>query len=472
MAFTETESIELKEKLNENFIKVVVSFLNTREGTIYIGVKDNGDIIGVPNTDKALQEIADIITMQILPNPQELVEIGTRYIDCKSVLEIKVKKGKSLYYIKKYGRSAAGCYVRVGSTSRSMSEEQIEKRYIATLSVPKRTMKEERSPRQDLTFNQFKTLLEFKKVHYSPSGFEKNFNLRNSEEQYNYIAFLVSDQNDTSIKVVRFSGLTKAEFISRKEFETGCIFKQMDEALDFSLNVLNIVQTNIVGAVRVDTPYFDKDAFREAWYNAVCHNLWVEQTPPAIYGFDDRVEIISHGLLVEGLSEEDFFNGVSKPVNEEFAKIFIQMHYMEQSGRGVPTVIKQYGRQVYTFGTSFIQCIIPYNILDKAKHEKLIGADKENDGVNPGNEGVNPKNDGVNPGNDGVNPENDSVKLSKTAKAVLDCLSSDNTLSAKNLALKTGKSIPTIERTLKKLKEVHLLERVGSDKTGHWKILK
>lgn len=75
------------------------------------------------------------------------------------------------------------------------------------------------------------------------------------------------------MKVVRFNGVTKAEFLSRKEFDNGCIFKQMEDALEYSLNVLNIIQTNIVGKERVDTPYFNSEAFREAWFNAVCHNL-------------------------------------------------------------------------------------------------------------------------------------------------------------------------------------------------------
>lgn len=194
MIFAETESVELKEKFDDSFIRAVVSFLNTRDGTIYIGVKDDGEIIGISDTDKTLREIADIITMQILPDPQELIEIGTKYIRGKSVIEVKVNKGTALYYIKKYGRSAAGCFLRIGSTSRSMTEEQIEKRFVASMTIPKRTMKEEVSPRQDLSFRQFKTLLAFKDVHYNSDRFEQNFHLRNTVGQYNYIAFLVSDQ--------------------------------------------------------------------------------------------------------------------------------------------------------------------------------------------------------------------------------------------------------------------------------------
>lgn len=67
-----------------------------------------------------MQEITDIITTKILPNPQDLINYSARLVDDKTIIEIKVKKGTSLYYIKKYGSSATGCYVRMGTTVRSM----------------------------------------------------------------------------------------------------------------------------------------------------------------------------------------------------------------------------------------------------------------------------------------------------------------------------------------------------------------
>ena len=54
MKFQETESIELKRTLNKDFAKEVVAFLNTRNGIIYIGVDDTGNVIGVDNVDKIM----------------------------------------------------------------------------------------------------------------------------------------------------------------------------------------------------------------------------------------------------------------------------------------------------------------------------------------------------------------------------------------------------------------------------------
>ena len=449
MVFRETESVELKRLLNDGFEKALVAFLNTSGGTIYVGVEDDGTAVGVMNLDETLQKIGDIITMQVLPNPQEYVELGTKFINGKHVIEVKVEKGKSLYYIKKFGRSANGCYIRMGTSNRSMTEEQIEKAYIATLNIPEKSMKTTESNRQDLTFKQFKTMLMFKDIHYGDETFDLNFNLKTNEGKYNLIAFLLSDQNDTSIKVVRFNGTTKSDFISRKEFEAGCIFKQMEDALEYAQNVLNIVQTKITNSLRVDTPYFDNVAFREAWYNAVCHNLWVEKIPPAIYGFDDRIEIISHGILKKGMTQEDFFSGVSRPVNEEFAKIFMQMQYMEQSGRGVPTVVKKYGKGVYKFGTSFIQCIIPYDIVNENKKgdKKTI-----NDGIN-----------------DGINGD---VKLNEIHKVILDLISLDCKTTVKQVTEQFSKKTRTVERAFKYLKDNGFIKRIGSNKNGYWAILK
>ena len=129
MIFQETERTEFKRVLNDTIQKQIVALLNSLDGTIYIGVNDDGSILGVENLDETQKKIADIVTTQILPNPQENIELGTKYVDGKNIVEIKVFKGNALYYIKKYGRSAAGCFIRVGTSCRSMTEEQIEQGY-------------------------------------------------------------------------------------------------------------------------------------------------------------------------------------------------------------------------------------------------------------------------------------------------------------------------------------------------------
>lgn len=137
--FQETESVELKRTLNKDFAKEVVAFLNTRNGTIYVGVDDKGNVTGVDNVDKTMREIRDIIRDQILPSTEGLCEIGSLLKDDKTIIAVKVNKGSKLYYIKREGRSATGCFYRDGTSSTSMSEDEIDRRFIASLNY-KRTL--------------------------------------------------------------------------------------------------------------------------------------------------------------------------------------------------------------------------------------------------------------------------------------------------------------------------------------------
>ena len=97
--FQETESIELKRNLNKDFAKEVVAFLNTRNGTIYVGVDDEGNITGVDNVDKTMREIRDVIRDQILPSNDGLCEIGSLLEHDKTIIVVKVRKGSKLYTI-------------------------------------------------------------------------------------------------------------------------------------------------------------------------------------------------------------------------------------------------------------------------------------------------------------------------------------------------------------------------------------
>ena len=80
MLFQETEKTELKKILNDSLPKELVAFLNSFDGAIYIGVDDDGTVIGVDNLDDTQKRIADMITTQILPNPQSFIELGTKYL--------------------------------------------------------------------------------------------------------------------------------------------------------------------------------------------------------------------------------------------------------------------------------------------------------------------------------------------------------------------------------------------------------
>ncbi|MBQ3657917.1 MAG: putative DNA binding domain-containing protein [Bacteroidales bacterium] len=457
MTFAETEKTELKQKLTETILKEIVAFLNTDGGTVYIGVNDDGSVYGVDNLDDTLKKIADILEMQILPDPRNFVELGTKYIEQKHVIELKIQKGESLYYIKKYGRSSQGCFVRVGSTSRSMTEQQITITHNKYLdSAVKITEIESRITAP--TFQYLKLLLTEKGFTINETTFAENFHLLTQNGKFNKMAELLADKNEVSIKAVRFKGKSKADGISvRNEYGEKCLVVAMKQAFDYCADVINETRTSFRNGERINTPLFDKTAFREVWFNACLHNNWADGTPPAIYIFTDRIEIISTGGLPTNLSKEDFFRGVSKPVNEELAKLFSRLDLMEQTGYGIPLVTGRYGKSVFEFLDFFLRVTIPFAY-------EIDGEISQNE---PVNDGVN-NNDTINePVNKPVNePINEPVNL------VIDVITKNPHLPKEKIAEKIGKSRATVTRILSKLVQEGIIVRIGADKNGHWKIVK
>lgn len=441
MKFLETENIELKRILNDTLPKEIVAFLNSYGGTIYIGVEDDGTVIGIRDLDDNLKKIADIITTQILPNPQSLIELGTKYIDGKNVVEIKVKKGNSVYYIKKYGRSSSGCYVRIGTTCRSMSEDEIEKRYIDSLTITEKSIADIEVLRDDFTFDKFKRYLVEKGIHIKEETFYKNFNLITKDGKFNILAELLADDNMNSIKVSVFKGKDKSVFLKRNEYGYTCLIESLEKILMYC-DTLNETYIDLSVRPRIEKRMFSPEAFKEAWINACVHNKWSEQLCPAVYWFEDRLEIVSYGGLPRNLTKEEFLEGKTEPVNKELMKIFLQCGIVEHSEHGVPIVVREYGEEAYKFSQNMITVTIPFYNPNKTPDFTKNTIDNEN------------------------------KKLTKSCIKVLEIIKSNPELTQEEIATITILSLSTIKRSLKTLTDKGIIKRTGTYKKGFWQIIK
>ena len=453
MIFKEDQHTELKENPKSGtIVNDIVAFLNTCDGIVYVGVKDDGIIVGIDNLDKASLMISNIVSDQIEPNPRGLVSIETPTIDGKTIIRITVRKGDKLYYVKKYGMSSVGCFERIGTSARGMTTEQIAKRFAETIVIPERKMVDIPCNRTGLTFTKFKMYLGARSVHFNESKFEENFNLRTKNGEYNLIADLLADENLDSIKVAIFKGTDKSDYLKRNEYGFTCLLYAMDQVSEYCL-ALNETYVDTSKMIRQEKKLFDEDAFREAWTNAVVHNKWVDGIPPAVYWYDDRLEIVSNGTIPNGMTKEDFLSGKTHPVNEELMKIFLQCHIVEQTGHGVPKIIKKYGVEAYDFGTSTITVTIPFDRSGFCEGEQSA----------TNNATVSAT----------VNATvNATVKLSETEKAILNSISENENITIDELSERIGKHRTTIVRSLNQLKKKGLVNRIGSDKDGHWEIKK
>lgn len=432
--YIESETLELKEKYTDTIAKEIVSFLNGAGGTILIGVKDNGAVIGVDKIDEVLRKISDIITSQIELNPQDEISSELKFDEGKTIVVIHINKGRNhIYCKKKYGFSSTGCTIRIGTTCKEMTPEQIKIRYEKKF-IDNEYMLKKRSNSTDLSFRELKIYYSEKNYHLEDKSFETNLNLRNEAGEYNLLAELLSDRNNIPFIFVKFQGENKASISERSDYGYGCILTSY-EKIKNRLQAENICISDTTVRPRKDIYLFDFDCVNEAILNALVHNDWTI-TEPQISMFHDRLEILSHGGLPSGMTKEQFFDGISRPRNATLMRIFLNMGLTEHTGHGIPTIVEKYGKEIFEIQSNYIRCNIPF------EKEVIDQIDSKNVGLN------------------------------KTEKKVIELLIENPGSTSIELAEKIGVTKRTIERTFKSLQEKKMIERVGSKRNGNWIVVR
>ncbi len=196
--------------------KEVIAFLNyNKGGYIYIGVMKDGTTIGVENIDDCMLKLKDRIKHNISPSAMGLFDIAEEQRDGHKVIKITVASGIEKPYFKtKYGMTPRGAYQRVGSSAEPMPQEQIDRLFSMRT---RNSIGHIVSNRQDLRFEQLR-------IYYDESGkmlndnFKRTLELLAKEEQYNYVAYLLADENGNSIKVAKYSSLDRCDLIENNEY--------------------------------------------------------------------------------------------------------------------------------------------------------------------------------------------------------------------------------------------------------------
>ena len=357
MQNTETNRIENKEQLNDDFEQEVIAFLNYKEGgIIYVGINKNGQVVGVDNTDLTQLQIKDRIKNNIQPSTLGLFDVTVETIDNKEVIKVIISSGtEKPYYLRRKGRTPEGCYIRIGSSKERMTERMIEEMFARRI---KNSLKEIESPRQDLTFRQLK-------IHYEGNGmilndnFARNLNLLTDEGKYNYNAYLLADENNISIKLVKYLGTSKMELIENQEYGYCCLITATQRILD-RLTAENTVYAKIEYNGRKEVEMIDSKALKEAVINAMVHSDYTLTTTPIIELYSDRIEITSGGGLPQGLSQEEFLEGVTAPRNKELIRVFKDVDLIENIGSGVLRILDAYDKSCFKFMDHFLRVSFKY----------------------------------------------------------------------------------------------------------------
>ena len=334
----EGTTVEFKREYNEKVNLAMLAFLNTEGGELYLGLSDDGTVYGITgDIDLEARKVTASFRDSVTPDPSGYFKVEPEKRDDKYILKITVERGGAIpYCFSKYGLVPQGVYVRVGSSTVTATREHIRRmikdngvgQFITELSIE-----------QDLTFEYAARIFSEKDIPFGNRQ-KQSLGLLRPDNRYTNLALFLSDQCPSSTKAAIFEGTNKEKFKDRKEF-TGSLFKQIEEVLAY-LHVYNRMRGTFEGAYRIDHPDYPPIALREAYINALIHRDYYIEGSTLVSMFDDRLEFMSLGGVMPGVTHDLMLAGVSVARNEKLAQIFYQLAIIEAFGTGIPRIYSAY----------------------------------------------------------------------------------------------------------------------------------
>ncbi len=337
MTFQESETVELKAIVVEDIKKEIIAFANCEGGKLYIGVQDDGTVSGLDDPNGASLQVSNMVRDAIKPDLTMFLHYETLTVDGKKIVAVDIQQGTERpYYIAKKGLRPEGVYVRQGYFSVPATNTAIRRMIKETDGDH---FEEMRSLEQDLTFEKTRGEFADRNIMFGKTQM-KTLGIMTQDGVYTNLGLLLSDQCMHTIKAAVFEGTNQNQFKDRKEF-TGSLFQQMDDVYDF-IDFRNQTHSTFDKLRRIDRRDYPEMAVREALLNLLVHREYSFRVSSFISIYTDRIEFISIGGLVSGVTLKDVTMGISVCRNAKLANVFYRLELIEAYGTGILKIMDAY----------------------------------------------------------------------------------------------------------------------------------
>jgi len=461
------ESVNVEYKVSvpkdsAKYMKTVVAYANGRGGKIIFGVDDKTlEVVGM-DTDSIFQTI-DAITNAISDScePTILPDITLQTVEDKTVLVVEIFPGKMRpYYIKSKGM-VSGTYVRSAGTTRPVADYMLKE---LILEGQNRYYDCEVCEGLTATPEDIERLCAEMKVTAIRNTLSEGEKLNVKDVTQNVlISWGVLAEKDGAvvpanayalltgqarlqpvIQCAVFKGKDRAYFVDRREFE-GSIQDQMEAAFQYVLEKINRGM-RIQGMYRQDRYELPVDSVREMIANSVAHRSYLEPGNIQVALFDDRLEVTSPGMLLNGVSIKKMKEGYSKPRNRAIASAFSYMKIIEKWGSGIPRIL----RECSEYGLPEPEFIDFDGDFRVNMYRQLPEKDWSHT-------------------DDTKYDTNDTISENDTK--ILNLIRENPSITQAELKEKLQVSIVTVKRLMADLQKRGLIERQGSSRKGKWIII-
>ncbi len=340
---SETQNIEYKSSWRDEYLKWICGFANANGGTIFIGKDDTGNVIGISDSKKLMEEIPNKVkdTLGIL------ADVNFHKTKQGEFLEIAVEPYP-------YPVNYKGQYhVRIGSTKQELKGAALDKFLLQKkgkrwdgVPVPKVSVK-------DLKQETFEF---FRKRAFKSQRIEEDSltdsnehlieNLQLKEGEYLKRAAILLFHSDPEkfvtgayIKIGYFQSDDDLKF---QDEIHGNLFEQIEKTMDLLFTKYIKAEISYEGINRVEKFEYPKEAVREALLNAIAHKDYSGGVPIQISVYSDKIIFWNEGQLPENWTVKTLLEKhASRPYNPDIANALFRSGYIESWGRGTIKIIKE-----------------------------------------------------------------------------------------------------------------------------------
>ena len=286
--------LEYKERLSESFARGLVALANTLGGRILLGVRDDGSVSGIGDSNELRARIQDIARNCDPPVTVEVEPIGR-------VIVVHVRES-----VAKPVQCREGFFWRLGAGTRKLTRDELREFF-----------RREGAVRFDRAVNRdFRHPLDFDRLKFeawrslsgiSPAALVEDVLLNtDAAERVDGglrlrnvgVLFFAREPRrffpQAGVSCMLFRGTGRVDVLDRKEFDGGVV-ADIEDSLGFVARNTRTAY-RIEGLRREELPAYPMVALREAITNAVMHRDWFQEgANVCVDVYEDRIEVVSPG---------------------------------------------------------------------------------------------------------------------------------------------------------------------------------
>ncbi|MDR1973643.1 MAG: putative DNA binding domain-containing protein [Bacteroidales bacterium] len=334
---SESQNIEYKSSWRDEYLKWICGFANAQGGRIFIGKDDNGEVVGVKDAKRLMEDLPNKITTIL----GIICDVNLHETAEGDFIEIVVEpQPNPVNYKGEY-------HYRSGSTKQELKGAALDKFLLGKQgkhwdSVP--------FPNVSVADLKPETFDFFRKKGIKSKRLDDDVltdsneillnNLKLKENDYLKRAALLLFHPDPEkfvtgayVKIGYFE--TDSDLIFQDEVH-GNLFEQVEKTMELLFTKYIKAMISYEDIYRVETYEYPKEAVREAIHNAVAHKDYTGGTPIQISVYKDRIMIWNFGQLPENWTIDTLqAKHSSVPHNPDISNAFFRIGYIEAWGRGI-----------------------------------------------------------------------------------------------------------------------------------------